>query len=646
MVGVQVGEQHDRHPADPQPAQAPVDRRRVRPGVDHHRGTGRDREHQAVALADVADRQHPAVRRPARCGRRDDQGHAQRDRRAGRRQRTPAQHPSGDDRERRAPRPAAPRRATDPGQSTAAPGTAADRVATSTSQPTGTPAAAASSGSRPGAQRRDTGREHAEHRRGRDRRGREEVRDDGHQADLAAEQDHDRRARPAARRAGPRVPPPAGAAARGPSRPAPSPAPAAPGRRSPGPRARSRTSAPATGRPAAGTSTAAASAARLRRRRPVPSASSATAPITAARSTDGCGRASTTNARHRQGSRGRQPAPAQPGPAPDDEHEGDDDREVGAADRGEVRQPRGAEVVDQPGRHPRGVADDQSGQQPALGRREHPRGPPQPGPQVAGRPLHRRRTADERRRAADRDDRGHRLAGAGRTEPAGQCHPLPGKQARASAGRGPGPASAPGCARPGRGPRPGPAGPAPPPGRRRAPPRGRCRDCGPGPRAPPRSRGPSRGRAATSASPLPRTAARRSAPTVHPATRQSSTSSAAAADGPSAQPAPAGDDRREQRRPTPSTASPPTGPAVTRSPRRRRPRRPPPGADQPGVQRRRSHRHRRPQVGQRRLTDAGDLAQLVDRAEPAVRGPPVEDPLRQHRPDAGQPVQRLERRAC
>ena len=40
------------------------------------------------------------------------------------------------------------------------------------------------------------------------------------------------------------------------------------------------------------------------------------------------------------------------------------------------------------------------------------------------------------------------------------------------------------------------------------------------------------------------------------------------------------------------------------------------------------------QVGQRRLADPGHLAQLVDRAEPAVRRPPVEDPLRQHRTDA------------
>ena len=56
-----------------------------------------------------------------------------------------------------------------------------------------------------------------------------------------------------------------------------------------------------------------------------------------------------------------------------------------------------------------------------------------------------------------------------------------------------------------------------------------------------------------------------------------------------------------------------------------------PGWDVGLVGRPGSHGHDRTEVGQRRLTDPRHLTELVDRAEPAVCGAPVEDALRQHR---------------
>ena len=49
-----------------------------------------------------------------------------------------------------------------------------------------------------------------------------------------------------------------------------------------------------------------------------------------------------------------------------------------------------------------------------------------------------------------------------------------------------------------------------------------------------------------------------------------------------------------------------------------------------------SHRHQRSELGERRLADAVDLEQLVDRGEAAVLVAPGEDRLRGHRTDAGQ----------
>ena len=52
MIGVQVADEQDRHRPDPQPAQAAVDRGRLRPGVDDHRRTRARSHNQRIALAD------------------------------------------------------------------------------------------------------------------------------------------------------------------------------------------------------------------------------------------------------------------------------------------------------------------------------------------------------------------------------------------------------------------------------------------------------------------------------------------------------------------------------------------------------------------------------------------------------------------
>ena len=67
VVGVEVGEHQQRHPVDAEPAQAAVDRARVGPGVDDDGRARPGAQHQRVALADVAGREHPAARRPARA---------------------------------------------------------------------------------------------------------------------------------------------------------------------------------------------------------------------------------------------------------------------------------------------------------------------------------------------------------------------------------------------------------------------------------------------------------------------------------------------------------------------------------------------------------------------------------------------------
>ncbi len=87
VVGVQVAEQHDRHPVDPEPVEAAVDGGRVRPSIDHHGRPVTGGQHDRVALTDVADDEEPAGGRPGRPGHRQT---ARRDRDAGQRRDQPA----------------------------------------------------------------------------------------------------------------------------------------------------------------------------------------------------------------------------------------------------------------------------------------------------------------------------------------------------------------------------------------------------------------------------------------------------------------------------------------------------------------------------------------------------------------------------
>ena len=62
VVGVQVGQEHQWQGVDPQPAQAVVDRPDIGPGVDEHPLATAGRDHEGVALTDVA-RDHERLRR-------------------------------------------------------------------------------------------------------------------------------------------------------------------------------------------------------------------------------------------------------------------------------------------------------------------------------------------------------------------------------------------------------------------------------------------------------------------------------------------------------------------------------------------------------------------------------------------------------
>ena len=315
------------------------------------------------------------------------------------------------------------------------------------------------------------------------------------------------------------------------------------------------------------------------------------------------------------------------------------------------------------GRHPRRVAEDQARQQPALGRRQHralpaaarPAGRRPPAAPAAGRPTSLGGPRTETTAATG-------CAGARRTEPTGQPHPLPGQQAEPAPVAGEDERRRPGA---------------------HARPRTSTRSSRTGTttRSAPRSR-PADGagiadRVGASPSPVARTVAPSAANSGQPAaadgrqvqradraSRRRGSRTHEHRGGRGRRPAPGqpASGRRRLRRAAPSDPTDQPSrwqaggePVATKVPPRRGGR-----GDQAGVQALaprsfgsggrlagRGPAHTvtdRPQVGQGRLADARDLTQLVDRAEPAVRGAPVEDPLGQHRPDAGQPVQRLERR--
>ncbi len=96
VVGVEVGEHQDRDGADAEPAQAGVDRGRVRTGVDHGGAVPGDAEHQGVTLTDVAGDHHPSRGRPAGRRERDqDQDAEARGKSQG--DEGPGEHPAEDD---------------------------------------------------------------------------------------------------------------------------------------------------------------------------------------------------------------------------------------------------------------------------------------------------------------------------------------------------------------------------------------------------------------------------------------------------------------------------------------------------------------------------------------------------------------------
>jgi hypothetical protein len=68
VVRVEVGDDEQGDDVHVQAPQAAVDRRRVRTGVDEHRRARTVRQHDGVALADVARHHHRARRRPVRPG--------------------------------------------------------------------------------------------------------------------------------------------------------------------------------------------------------------------------------------------------------------------------------------------------------------------------------------------------------------------------------------------------------------------------------------------------------------------------------------------------------------------------------------------------------------------------------------------------
>jgi hypothetical protein len=65
VIGVQVRQQHQRQGVDAHPVQAPVDRPDVGPAVHEHAGPGTGRQHERVALPDVAGHGDRLRRRPA-----------------------------------------------------------------------------------------------------------------------------------------------------------------------------------------------------------------------------------------------------------------------------------------------------------------------------------------------------------------------------------------------------------------------------------------------------------------------------------------------------------------------------------------------------------------------------------------------------
>ena len=413
----------------------------LRPGVDHHRPSRRDRQHDRVALPDGAGGHHPAGRRPAG----GEQPHRYR---TGRHGEHHDQHQTGGPARRRKPisrstvTAASSSATADPAGPGQRPGGQPRAVPGHRHQPPGGPAR--QPGDELGAGRPDGGqhrRDHAEHRR----RG-----DGGHGEQVRRHRDEAHVGRDARRPPG-RTPP-----ARRPGSTSASASPAGtprrrsasrqPGASSSSPEVASTESAnPASAARAGSTTTRtvipAASAGSAARGRPRASAASPIAPIVAARTTLGEGRTRITKptrataqsaaATHGSGAR----------PAGQQQHQPHHERDVGTGDGVEVRHAGVAEVLLDLLGQPAGVPHHQPRQQSALRGRERRAGALQSGAQRSRGALGPGGFAVGDRGGVGGEHRSGEVTALRRLKAAGGGQPLARAADPASAGRSPAPAA-------------------------------------------------------------------------------------------------------------------------------------------------------------------------------------------------------------
>ncbi len=429
VVGVQVGQQHQGQPVDPQPVQAAVDRGHLRTGVDQHplpRAGGHD---EGVALTDVAGNQDRLRGRPSpgRLAQRP----ADEDGADGQRQGQDAQArppPQGE-------RPGCQQGGQD--QGTRRPSRPArGRVRQGGGRPGDEDQPADGPPRHPGeavGQRRrhraGHGRQQPQHRRRRHRRGGEQIRRQRHETDHAGQARDQRRGREAGGRAhGDGVGDQTGTApAAQPARPARREQHDRRGRRhgerearvprQPGLDQEQHDDHPAQRRQRGARPARREGQQRHRPHRPCPQH--------AGRRPGQQHEAHQRQDRHH----GLDPAVGGP-PAQRSQHTAEHDRHVGTRDRGEVRQPGPPEVLLQHRVHPAGIADHQARKQPGRQRVQHPgRRRGQACPQSAGRALHPGRLAQALGRSARGHPCGHPVRGIGGADDGAAAHPLAGQEA-------------------------------------------------------------------------------------------------------------------------------------------------------------------------------------------------------------------------
>lgn len=413
VVGVQVREQHQRQPVDPEPVQARVDQHRVGPGVDEQPLTGRGGQHQRVALPDVAGDQcrrrgwPAAADLPHRPAHEDDPDHR------GQREQPPPgppqQRPEEQPEHRREQQRTA--RATGPADRAVGHrgGPLADR-----DQPAHRPARQPGQqvpGGRP--PRPGQRREQAQHRGRRDRRRGQQVGRQGDQADRAGQR-HDQRCggQPRGRgdreRVGERTGQPPGAQR------------ARPGRR----QQHDRRGRGHRQREAGVAREPGTDQQQDRHRRGQRGDRRPAAPRGEGQQGDPAHR---RRAQHAGLRPGQHHEPDEPGHGhqclqaavraaqPEwPEQQGQHDRDIGPGHGGEVRQPGPAELLGQLGVHPAGVTDDEPGQQPGRAGRQHPvRRGGEPGAHRCRQPLQTGRAGELRGRGAGGQQRHHVVPGLG-----------------------------------------------------------------------------------------------------------------------------------------------------------------------------------------------------------------------------------------